>query len=346
MGVVQNDLVRGLGIQHFHPAGHVDHAFQSLPDSLLINAEDHGQRRGGQRIVHVEHARQVHMHRHFFQSAQQNGEGHAVLGNFNIPGKHIRVGADAEGQIGHLDVLDDLIAGLIVGIQCGVEHLSMHEEALLGLEVVLHGAEIIQMVLRQVSVARRLEGHAVQPVHGYGMGADLHADHFHALVPHLPQAAVQVDGIRGGQIAVQPLFADHIAGGADQAGLEARLFQNGLHQVAGGGLALGAAHAHHTDFFFRVAVEGRGDIGHGGTDVFHLYLRHVRIQNALHHKGDAAVFLRLTHESVSVKARAADAEEQTAGGLLPAVGDQGVYADFHIPLRFQNSGYVHQQILQ
>ena len=162
----------------------------------------------------------------------------------------------------------------------------------------------------------------------------------------LPQAAVQVDGIRGGQIAVQPLFADHIAGGADQAGLEARLFQNGLHQVAGGGLALGAAHAHHTDLFFRVAVEGRGDIGHGGTDVFHLHLRHIRIQNALHHKGDAAVFLRLAHKRMSVKARAADAEEQTAGGLLPAVGDQGVYADFHIPLRFQNSGYVHQQILQ
>ena len=145
---------------------------------------------------------------------------------------------------------------------------------------------------------------------------------------------------------MQPLFADHIAGGADQAGLEARLFQDRLHQVAGRGFALGAAHAHHADFFFGMAVESRSDISHGGTDVFHLHLRHIRIQNALHHKGDAAVFLRLTHESVSVKARAADAEEQTAGGLLPAVGDQGVYADFHIPLHFQNSGYVHQQILQ
>ena len=286
------------------------------------------------------------MHRHFLQPAQQNGEGHAVLGNFNIPGEHIGVGADAEGQIGHLDVLDDLIAGLIVGVQRGVEHLSVHEEALLGFEVVLHGAEIIQMILRQVGIAGGLKGHAVQPVHGHGMSADLHADRFHALVPHLPQAAVQIDGIRGGQVAVQALLADHIAGGADQAGLEARLFQDRLHQVAGRGFALGAAHAHHADLFFGMAVESRSDISHGGTDVFHLHLRHIRIQNALHHKGDAAVFLRLAHKRVSVKARAADAEEQPAGSLFPAVRNQGVYPGVHISLRFQNSGYVHQQILQ
>ena len=95
-----------------------------------------------------------------------------------------------------------------------------------------------------------------------------------------------------------------------------------------------------------MTIESRGDISHGGTDVFHLHLRHIRIQNALHHKGDAAVFLRLAHKRVSVKARAADAEEQPAGSLFPAVRNQGVYPGVHISLRFQNSGYVHQQILQ
>ena len=245
MGVVENHLVRRAGVEDFHTARHVLHAFQALADRAFVDAHNHRQRGGGQGVVDVEHAGQMHGDGHVLQAAQLDGEGHAVLGDFDVARKHVRLGADAVGEVGHLEVADDGGAGFVVGIERGVQGRSLDEKPLLGFKVVFHGAEVVQMVLRKIGVARGLKGDAVHAVHIHGMGADLHAHGLHALVHHLPEAPVQIDRIGRGHVAGQAAVTDQIAGGADQAGLEARFFQNGLHQIGRGGFALGAAHAHH-----------------------------------------------------------------------------------------------------
>ena len=200
------------------------------------------------------------------------------------------------------------------------------------------------MVLRKVGIARRLEGDAVHAVHIHGVGAHLHAHGLHALIHHLPEAPVQIDGVGGGHVAGKAAVADQVAGGADQAGFESGLFQNGLHQIGGGGFALGAAHAHHAQLARRVAIERRCDIGRGAPDIVHAHLRRRAVHEMLHHQRDTAVLHGLRRKIMRVKAHAADAEEQAVPGLFAAIGHQRL--NLRIPARFQNAGHVGEQLLQ
>ena len=200
------------------------------------------------------------------------------------------------------------------------------------------------MVLRKIRVARGLEGDAIHAVHIHGVGADLHAHGLHAFVHHLPEAPVQIDGIGRGHVAGQAAVTDQVSGGADQAGLEPGLFQNGLHQIGGGRFALGAAHAHHAQLARGMAVERRRNIGRSAPDIVHAHLRHRAIHKVLHHQGHASVLHSLRRKIMRVKAHAADAEEQAVPGLFAAVGHQRLY--LRIPARFQNAGHIGEQILQ
>ena len=113
--------------------------------------------------------------------------------------------------------------------------------------------------------------------------------------------------------------ADHVAGGADEAHLHARRLQDGLDEVAGGGLALGAGESHHLHLPGGMAVELRAHGAEGRPDVFNQNLRDIKGQQSFHHQGGSAVFHRLLRIIMGVKPRAGNAEEKAVLHLFPAV---------------------------
>ena len=67
-----------------------------------------------------------------------------------------------------------------------------------------------------------------------------------ARVQHLPEELLELVTLRRGALRVDEFRADHVAVGAHQAHLYARAgLQQMLHQIGGGGLAVGAGDGDH-----------------------------------------------------------------------------------------------------
>ena len=100
----------------------------------------------------------------------------------------------------------------------------------------------VQVVLGQVGKGGHVEPAGVHPVQVEAVGGHLHHDVGHAVVPHVRQDALQVEGLvgRAGGRHHRPAVA--VVDGADDAGGEARLDQNVFYQIGDGGLAVRAGH--------------------------------------------------------------------------------------------------------
>ena len=73
------------------------------------------------------------------------------------------------------------------------------EQALLGLEVRLEAAVEVEMVAGQVGEDRGAEAEAAHALLDEGVGRDLERRMGDALVDHLPEKPLQVEGFRGGE---------------------------------------------------------------------------------------------------------------------------------------------------
>ena len=268
------------------------------------------------------------------------------LRDLQIPGEHVRVDGDGIGYKGHLQIGNQARRRFVVRVHRRVLDHAGGKELLLGFKIPLHGIEVVQMILAQVGVTAHLKFHPVQPVHVDGVGADLHADHLHALVRHNPQGPLQIDGIRRSQLSVHMLLRDHGTRGADQAALHPGLFNDAFQQVGRGGLSFGARNAHHAHLPGRIPVESHGDPAHGRPAVADPHLRHLQFHKALHDQRHASVLHRFPGIVVGIELGAHNAEKQPFLGLVPAAAGDFTDLRFHIPARFQHVGGLRNQFPQ
>ena len=244
-------------------------------------------------------------------------------------GGNIRVPADAVGHAGDVDLAQDRLGALVVGVDGGVIHPRGAEEALFAVEIPVHRAEEIQMVLRQVGEAAGGKAHSRQPVQGDRVGGHFHHHIVRSLVRHHPQGFVQVDGVRRCEAGFDQLVADAAADGADQPAFVAGGFQDPLDEVTGGGLSLGTGQADDFHLPVCVAVKLGGGQRHGDAAVRNRQLGHADpLDRVFHDQGAGPFFNRLTGEPVPVEGGAGNAEKEAVRDRLPAVHEQ--LPDFYI----------------
>ena len=196
--------------------------------------------------------------------------------------------------------------------------------------------EIIQVILAKVGIAAHLKEHTVQAQHINGVGRNLHADNFDAFVHHHAERFLQLNGVRGGQLAFQPPVTDHVPRGANQPACMPGRFTNGFEQVAGGGFTLGSGNAGQAQVIGRMAVERSRYAAYGAPPVANPHLRHGQLwQIPLHNQRRRAIVHRLGRKVVCVKARSRNAEEKSVVGLFPAVAAHRADVYVHIPLGIQ-----------
>ena len=176
------------------------------------------------------------------------------------------------------------------GLPGGVEHVlhplgvqvdhgqgGVAEDLQLGGEVVLKvgvldGGDVI---VADVEEDGGREGHAVHAVVLQSLGGDLHGEVLHSAPGGIGEVALEVQGLRGGEVGLEPLHAVVGVDGGDDAAL--RLFPGGqvlvkdiLEVICGGAFPLCTGDTHHVELGAGVVVVEVGQEGHGPAHVGHL----------------------------------------------------------------------------
>ncbi len=150
------------------------------------------------------------------------------------------------------------------GVVC-VRHTSQRvigrEELGLGLEVLLHGAVVIEMVVAQIGEDRHVKVDRVDPRLHERVARDFHRDRVTKSVPLLTvadarQHALDLGGLGRGPGAGQ---------GAHDVGRTAGRAEEIAEQLGDRRLAVGAGDADHQEVARRKTVEGRGQLRHHRT---------------------------------------------------------------------------------
>ena len=280
------------------------------------------------------------------QVAQIERKGYAGFRDFDVAGKQIRLAADAVGQQRAVEAVADGLRRLLVHVDGGVARHAGGKQQLLGREIVVHRAEEVEVILREVCVGRRLKHHADQLAQIQRVGGNLHAHDLHARVGHDAQNFKHFNRVRRGQMARQLRLTRDAARRADNAAAHARAFNDALEQVGRGRLALRAGHAHKLHPPLRVAVKRAGDARHRGAHVGHDHLRAVDGQLALYHQRHAAACDGLRREIMRIHAAAPDAEEQAVFAFGARIRRQGFDFRLRVPRDFDQLGHARRQLFK
>ena len=325
VGVVDEDgIVLAGGGDHLHTPLHVGHPAESV--GALLQGDPQGQGR-------AQHIQRIIYHK---SAGNANGNGDALRFRHGVEGDALGPQDDVlrpQVRRGLLGVGDEAAGGLrrqpsgpgVVGVDHA--HGTVTEQNGLGVAVGLHGLVEIQVVLSQVGEHTHVVMHPVDPVQGQGVGGDLH-DHVGAAgVPHLGEEPLDLEGLRRGALRGDHLRADHVLVGADQPHLgPGLLLQNGLEEVGGAGLAVGAGDGCHGHGCGRVAEEVGADHRQAPAGVLHLDIGDGPVRRGLltDHRGGAGGG-RLPDEGVAVHGKAPHGHKQVAGlcgaGVVADVGD-------------------------
>ena len=136
----------------------------------------------------------------------------------------------------------ELAAPVVVDGHDGGAGAFRREQPGLGLEVLLHGPVQVQVVLGEVREAGDVEHHAVDAVEGHGVRGNLHGGGIEPAFAHERQQGVHIRGFGRGQQARDRLAAGQDLNRPDQPGPLAQRPQQGIDEIGGGGLAVGACH--------------------------------------------------------------------------------------------------------
>ena len=325
MGVVDQDgVVLSGGRDHLHPALHMGHPAERV--GALFQGDAQGQCRPQhiQRIIYHKSA----------GNANRNGdtlffcngvEGDPLSPQDDLLRPQIRRGLFRIGEDPAGSLRRQVLCPGIIGVDHA--HGAVAEQDGLGIAVGLHGLVEIQMVLGQIGKYSHGILHPIDPVQCQGVGGDLH-DHMGAAgIPHLREQALEFKGFRRGALRGDHLCADHVLVGADQAhpgpGL---LLQNGLEEVRGAGLAVGAGDAHHGHGCGRMAKEIGADDGQTPAGVLHQNIGDAAVRRRLladHRRGTGR--RRLADEGMAVRGKAPHSNKQVSGpggtGIIADIGD-------------------------
>lgn len=233
---------------------------------------------------------------------EAQAEAQSALGKFDLARIHVGALADADAGIGNLHRVHRFGHALVIRVH-GVS-LGHRKYGQLRLQILLHRAEIVQMVAGKIGKARGGEANARHAVHGQRMRGDLHHHEVQPCFLHPLQRLLKLHRIRsrlpGGVFGL----ADQRAHGADQADPVSALLQNRLQKKTRGRLALRAGDADDLQRLRRVPVERRREIAHGEPHVFHENLRTVHRQLSFHHQRRRAAGNRLRRVFMRVEVHA------------------------------------------
>ena len=176
------------------------------------------------------------------------------------------------------------------------------------------------MVLGQVRVNPHLIADPIDPVQKQGVGGNLHHHIGAARIPHPGKELLELEGLGGGPLRGKDLLPNHILVCADQAHLFAPGLQNGLEEVGGGSLPVGAGNAHHGHGVRRAAKEVGPRHRQGPAGVRHLDIRNFSLlRQGLTENRRRAGGHGLGDEAVSVHRVAAESHKEVPGLHLPGV---------------------------
>ena len=346
MGVIQDHPIGRFGFQQFDAPRHVAHAFQAPADVLSVNAQGAGHARGEQGVIYVEDARQLQGNGHPEMPVIGQHEAAAPLTDFNIVGVHFGSLPNAHAEGRPPQGRKGLLGGFVIGVVDDLVRHFRRKEGHFRRQISVHGAEIVQMILREIGERAHSEAHAVQPVHGQGVGRDLHHHVFRALVQHVPQQGLHLQRIRRGELGGNHFVANHGAHGADVAGFVARGLDYRLHQVTAGGLSLGAGKAHQFQMIGGISVKVGCDNGSGLAHAAHLHLGAIDGQMALHNQRRRSRLHRLRRKVVRVHPQTGGAEKQRTPLHLPGIDAQIVNFHLGVAVNRNNIRYSLKQCAQ
>ncbi|MPM50027.1 hypothetical protein SDC9_96761 [bioreactor metagenome] len=139
-------------------------------------------------------------------------------------------------------------------------------------------------------------------------------------VQHLAEQPVKFKALRRGSLCGQALSADHVLVGADQAHLRPRLLlQNGLEEISGGGLSVGAGDGGHHHSLRRVAEPVGPQNRQRPPGLLHQHEGNVSLRLPFTDGAHRACLLCLTDIGVAVHGIAADGHKQVPCLRLPGI---------------------------
>ena len=213
----------------------------------------------------------------------------------------------------------ELFPPRIADIDRGRRRLRAGEEPALRLEVLLHRAVEIEVILAQVREDERVEAHAVEAPEGRAVRAGLDGRAHVARVEHLAKQPLEIDRLGRRERRGTPLAADLPLDGPHEAGLATRRIENRAQEECRGRLPVRSRDTCDLELLRRLAEEEVGGDCHRLAHGRHEELRDIDLERPLDDDGGSTALDRLPGEVVAVHSLAADAEEERAGGHAPRV---------------------------
>ena len=217
----------------------------------------------------------------------------------------------------------------------------LREQKRLGLEVVVEGVVVVQVVLGEVRERRHGEVGVPGTAQIERVRAHLHGHHRAARVAHPREQLLQVGRLRRGALGVLHGAGDLVAHGADDAAAVAGHTRDVLHQIGRGGLAVGARDAHEREGAGGVVVVVRRGVGHGLARVGDDDLGDIggvgQVHLALGHQRGGPTVDGVLGEGVAVDDGADDAKEHIVRANLVAAERQPC----HLLVPVADDGAIH-----
>ncbi len=211
-----------------------------------------------------------------------------------------------------LEILGELSPPLVPDVHCRGRRLRPREEPPLRLEVLLHRAVQVEVVLAQVREHEHVEAYAVETAQRGPVRARLDGRAAIARVEHLPEEALEVDCLRSRERRRTRLASNLPLDRPDEPRASTGRFEDRAEQERRRRLAVRPRHARELELLRRLAEESIGGnrhrLAHGGNE----QLRDVDLERSLDDDGCRTALDRLPREIVAVDTRPAHAEEQRA----------------------------------
>ena len=262
MRVVDDHVERLARVDRLETAGNAANRLEPLPDRFVADSQRPRRVQRAERVLDVEASPELQVD--------------AV--------ERTRVGRRERDRLGQL--LRQPASVRIADVDDRDRVRLDEEEPPLRLEVRLHVAVEVQMILAEVGEHQHGEADAVEPVKDGRMRRRLHRARAVAGVEHLPEHALQVDRLGRRANDAAPLAADSCLDRPEQAGTPSRGREDREQEVARRRLATGAGDADHLELPGRLAEEHVRNGSHRRAGVAHDELRHGQVERALDDERD------------------------------------------------------------
>ncbi len=335
MRVVHQDRKRLALLDRLEPARHPTGVGQRSGGGPARHAERLAGPQGGERVLDVEMAGQGGPNRHLPAGAQapkpgSRGVEGGVEGTKVGPLRSTRREGHETGH-GSLPELGRQPGAVGIVHVHGGGPGRREEQPSLGLEVLLHVAVEVEVILGQVGEHGDRESDPGRPVERQRVRADLHRAGPVARLEHAPKGRLEVDRLGGRPLDLLLHPAHHLLDRSQEPGPDPLGLEHVPDQERGGGLSVGAGHTGDPQGRRRVAPEVDRDRRHRRARIGDPDLGGGEVEGSLDHQRGGPVGDRLIGELVAVGVLPPDAEEEVAGLDAAAVVGEPGDLDLSIP---------------